>query len=120
MAPNASRMPHTSRIVYVALVGHSLVAISKFAAAGITGSSAMLREGFHSVVDMTNELLLLYGLHRASTKPDVEHPLGYGREIYFWSFVVALLIFTAGAGASFYEGITHNMHHEPIKQVHVT
>jgi len=116
----AKKNGHASRIVYVALVGNALVAVSKFSAAAITGSSAMLSEGFHSVVDITNEILLLYGLHRADARPDDEHPLGYGREIYFWSFVVALLIFTAGAGASFYEGVTHIMHPEPVRDAHVT
>lgn len=120
MARISSNKGHSSRIVYVALVGNILVAISKFIAAGLTGSSAMLSEGFHSIVDIANEALLLYGLHRAARKPDDEHPLGYGREIYFWSFVVALLIFTVGAGASFYEGITHILRPAPIRDVHVT
>ncbi len=117
-SPNNGRS--SSSIVYVALAGNILVAISKFIAAGITGSSAMLSEGFHSVVDITNEVLLLHGLRRGAMLPDDEHPLGYGREIYFWSFVVALLIFTAGAGASFYEGVTHILNPEPIRDVHVT
>lgn len=120
MARASAGHTQSSRIVYVALAGNSLVAISKFIAAGMTGSSAMLSEGIHSVVDITNEVLLLYGLRRGSMQPDDEHPLGYGREIYFWSFVVALLIFTAGAGASIYEGVTHMLNPEPIKDVHVT
>ncbi len=120
MTRTSPKVGYSSRIVYVALAGNTLVAISKFIAAGITGSSAMLSEGFHSLVDITNEVLLLYGLRRASKKPDDEHPLGYGREIYFWSFVVALLIFTAGAGASLYEGVSHILHPEPIKHAHVT
>jgi divalent metal cation (Fe/Co/Zn/Cd) transporter len=84
--------------------------LTKFGAAAWTGSSAMLSEGIHSVVDTGNEGLLLYGLRRAKIRPDREHPLGYGREIYFWSFVVALLVFAVGAGFSFYEGVAQIAH----------
>jgi cation diffusion facilitator family transporter len=91
--------------------------MTKFIAAAWTGSSAMLSEGIHSVVDSGNELLLLYGMHRGATRPDRDHPLGYGREIYFWSFVVALLIFTLGAGLSIYLGVVHILHPEPIQNV---
>jgi cation diffusion facilitator family transporter len=93
--------------IYAALAGNVAVAITKFIAAALAGSSSMLTEGIHSLVDSGNEVLLLYGEHRAKRPPDDLHPLGYGREIYFWSFVVALLIFTAGAGVSVYEGIAH-------------
>lgn len=88
----------------LALVGNVLVATTKVIAASVTGSSAMLSEAVHSIVDTANELLLLYGFRRASRRPDQIHPLGYGRELYFWSFVVALLIFALGAGVSLYEG----------------
>jgi cation diffusion facilitator family transporter len=84
-----------------------MIALTKFAAAGWTGSSAMMSEGVHSIVDSSNQLLLLYGMNRAAKPPDEDHPLGYGRELYFWSFIVALLIFSLGAGISFYEGIAH-------------
>jgi cation diffusion facilitator family transporter len=94
-------------VVYAALAGNLLVALTKFAAAAFTGSSAMLSEGVHSVVDTGNELLLLYGIHRAGRPADRGHPLGHGRELYFWSFVVALLVFAVGAGVSFYEGVMH-------------
>lgn len=107
-------------VIYVALIGNVLVAISKFIAAAVTGSSAMLSEGIHSVVDTTNELLLLYGIHKADARPDHEHPLGYGREVYFWSFVVALLIFTLGAGFSAYEGITHILNPRPIENPNIS
>lgn len=106
--PSGSRL-----VVYAALVGNLCIAIAKFVAAGLSGSSAMLSEGVHSLVDTTNELLLLYGLHRADKKPDTLHPFGYGRELYFWSFIVALLVFAAGAGVSAYEGIQHIRHPEP-------
>ncbi|WP_417309826.1 cation diffusion facilitator family transporter [Devosia sp.] len=102
-------------VVYAALVGNSLIAVTKFIAAGLTGSSAMLSEGVHSLVDTGNELLLLYGMHRAGKAPDHNHPFGYGRELYFWSFVVAVLIFALGSGVSLYEGIMHMLDPEPIE-----
>ena len=103
------------KVIYAAMVGNLLVAATKFGAAAWTGSSAMLSEGVHSVVDTGNSLLLLYGLHRAEKSPDHNHPLGYGREIYFWSFVVAVMVFALGAGVSFYEGVAHVLNPEPIR-----
>src|SRR5262249_7567543 len=94
-------------VIYAALVGNLLVGITKFCAAAWTGSSAMTSEGVHSLVDTMNQGLLLYGGWRSAQPSDERHPLGHGRELYFWSFIVALLIFSTGAGASFYEGITH-------------
>jgi len=101
--------------VYAALFGNVLVACTKIAAAVWTGSSAMTSEAIHSVVDTSNELLLLYGFHRASRPPDRLHPLGYGRELYFWSFIVALLLFALGAGVSLYEGVAHLMNPLPVE-----
>lgn len=95
------------KVIYAALAGNFMIALTKFGAAWWTGSSAMLSEGVHSVVDTSNQLLLLYGISRAAKPPDEDHPLGYGRELYFWSFIVALLIFSLGAGISFYEGLAH-------------
>jgi cation diffusion facilitator family transporter len=96
------------RFVLVAALAANLgIALAKFVAAALTGSSAMLTEGFHSAVDSTNQLLMLYGRKRSKRPPDDLHPLGYGRELYFWSFVVAILIFSTGAGLSIYEGIEH-------------
>ncbi len=89
------------KVIYAALAGNLMIALVKFVAAAWTGSSAMLSEGVHSVVDTTNQVLLLHGINRANKPPDDEHPLGYGRELYFWSFIVALLIFSLGAGVSF-------------------
>lgn len=111
---------HPSRpVIYAALAGNLMVALTKLAAALWTGSSAMMSEFLHSTVDMGNELLLLYGMHRADIRPDPEHPFGYGRELYFWSFVVVVLIFTLGAGMSIYEGVNHILHPELISNVHV-
>ncbi|MGS1012948.1 cation diffusion facilitator family transporter [Rhodanobacter sp. UC4450_H17] len=104
------------KVVYVALGGNLMIAIAKFVAAGLSGSSAMLSEGVHSLVDTVNEVLLLYGLHRAGMPPDRSHPFGYGRELYFWSFIVALLVLAAGAGVSFYEGVMHIREPEAIKR----
>jgi len=94
-------------VVLAALGGNVAIALTKFAAALIAGSSSMLTEAFHSTVDTFNEVLLLYGRKRARRPPDELHPLGHARELYFWGFVVALLIFTGGAGMSIYEGIEH-------------
>ncbi|MEE9238453.1 MAG: cation diffusion facilitator family transporter [Thermodesulfobacteriota bacterium] len=104
----------SKKVIYVALIGNALIAIIKFIAAAITGSSAMLSEAIHSLVDTCNQVLLLYGLKRAQRPPDKNFPFGYGKEIYFWSFIVAILIFALGAGISIYEGIIHLLHPKPI------
>jgi cation diffusion facilitator family transporter len=101
--------------VYAGLAGNLLVAITKGVAASWTGSSSMLAEAVHSLVDSGNEVLLLYGMHRASRPADATHPFGYGRELYFWSFVVALLIFALGAGVSIFEGVGHVLAPDEIR-----
>ena len=98
-----------------ALIGNFLVATTKAIAAYVTGSAAMASEAIHSIVDTANELLLLYGIRRSRLRPDDVHPLGYGRELYFWSFIVALMLFGAGACVSVIEGIAHIRHPEPIQ-----
>ena len=102
------------KVIFAALIGNALIAITKFTASVITGSSAMLSEAIHSLVDTGNQGLLLYGIKRANKPPDKAYPFGYGKEIYFWSFIVAILIFALGAGVSIYEGIRHIIAPKPI------
>ena len=114
-------MAHGSKaVVYAAVAGNFLVTVTKFGAATFTGSAAMFSEAIHSLVDTTNQLLLLYGIKRADRPPDESHPLGYGRELYFWSFVVALFMLTIGAGLTAYEGVQHVIHPVPIANAHVS
>jgi cation diffusion facilitator family transporter len=102
-------------VVYAAMAGDILVAITKIVAAVWTGSAAMASEAIHSVVDIGNEILLLYGIYRSRQRPDWIHPLGYGRELYFWSYVVALLVFALGAGFSIFEGVQRVLKPAPIE-----
>src|SRR5512140_817202 len=97
-----------SRIaVYGAMGANVAIAVTKFIVAGVTGSSAMLSEGIHSAVDTGNSVLLLVGMKLSARAPTLEHPFGHGKELYFWSLIVAVLIFGLGGGVSLYEGIVH-------------
>lgn len=100
LAPDAS-----TKVVYAALAGNVLVMLSKFVAAAMSGSSAMLTEAFHSSADTVNQVLLLIGNKRSQSRPDASHAFGYGMEIYFWTFVVAVIVLLAGGCASIYEGL---------------
>ena len=100
----------SKKVIYAALVGNSLIAVIKFIASAMTGSSAMLSEGIHSLVDTGNQVLLLLGIKRSQRPAGPKFPYGHGKEVYFWSFVVAILIFAVGAGISVYEGIKHLLH----------
>ncbi len=102
-------------VIIIALVGNLAIAVGKFIAAAITGSSAILSEGIHSVIDTGNEGLLLLGLHMAKKPADELHPFGHGKEVYFWSFVVAIMLFAVGSGVSVYEGFQNFLHPAHIK-----
>lgn len=109
-------MSHSSALtVYAAIAANIDIAISKFLAAFFTGSSAMLSEGIHSLVDTGNGALLLFGIRQSKKPPDDVHPFGHGKELYFWTLIVAILIFAVGGGMSIYEGITHLTHPSPLE-----
>ena len=111
-------MAGSSKIaIYGAIAANSAIAVSKFVAAGFTGSSAMLSEGIHSLVDTGNGILLLLGIRLSKKPADDDHPFGYGKEIFFWSFVVAILIFALGGGIAIYEGIRHLLHPRELTNV---
>ncbi len=112
---SAYRHMKTNIVLYGALFANLGIAVAKFVAAAVSGSSSMLTEGVHSLVDSGNQVLLLYGQSRAKRPPDALHPFGYGRELYFWAFVVAILIFAIGAGVSIYEGWSHIADPEPLR-----
>ena len=107
----------SKKVIFAALIGNTLIAITKFIAATLTGSSAMLSEGIHSLVDTGNQILLLHGMRQAEKPASEKFPFGHGKEIYFWAFAVAILIFAVGSGVSIYEGIQHILHPTPMKYV---
>lgn len=102
--------PDSKFVVYAAIVGNFAIAVTKFTAAAFTGSSAILTEGIHSIVDTGNGLLLLLGIRLSKRPADEQHPFGHGAELYFWPLIVAMLIFGVGGGVSIYEGIMHLLH----------
>ena len=109
-------MAESNKAIYAALAGNAAIAVTKFGAATITGSASMASEAVHSLVDTVNEVLLLYGKRRAARRPDRLHPFGYGRELYFWTFVVSIMVFSLGALVSIYQGISHIRDPEHLQQ----
>ena len=113
--------PSESPIAVIgALLANLAISAAKFVAAFMTGSSAMLAEGIHSLVDSANEVVLIIGVHRSRRPPDELHQFGHGKEIYFWTLVVAVLLFSIGGGLAFYEGLTHLLDPHPIDNVLVS
>ena len=104
----------SKKVIFAALIGNAVISVMKFAAAVFTGSSAMFSEGIHSLVDTGNQVLLLFGLRQAKKPADKRYPFGHGKEVYFWSFVVAILIFAVGSGLSIVKGLEHIKHPQVI------
>jgi cation diffusion facilitator family transporter len=109
----------SKKVIYAAMIGNALIAVAKFVGASVTGSSAMLSEGIHSLVDTGNQSLLLYGIARSKRPADAKHPFGYASEIYFWAFIVAILIFSIGAGISMYHGVEKVLNPHPVQAPNV-
>lgn len=105
----------SQKSIYSALIANLLIAITKFVAGGLSSSAAMISEGIHSLVDTINQLLLLFGIHQSKKPADALRPFGYGKELYFWSFIVSILIFGLGGGLSIYQGVTHIIHPDELK-----
>lgn len=116
---SSSSHSSTARAILYAFLANGGIAIAKSWAAWLTGSGSMLAEAIHSYADTGNQVLLYLGLRGSTKAPDAEHPLGYGKVTYFWSFIVATLLFSVGGLFSIYEGIHKYMHPEPLTQVWV-
>jgi len=110
MKPRARGISKSKLSIYAAIAGNMAIAITKFVAAAFTGSSAMLSEAIHSVVDTGNGWLMLFGVRKSRKPPDADHPFGHGHELYFWTLIVGVLVFAVGGGMSVYEGIQHILH----------
>ena len=110
MAARTRGISKSKIAIYAAIAGNMAIAVTKFVAAAFTGSSAMLSEAIHSVVDTGNGWLMLFGVRKSQKPPDSDHPFGHGHELYFWTLIVGVLIFAVGGGMSVYEGITHILH----------
>ncbi|MBW8685806.1 cation diffusion facilitator family transporter [Chitinophaga rhizophila] len=108
-------MAANNKTIYTALAANLLIAVIKFISGAATSSSAMISEGVHSLVDTTNQVLLLFGIRRSKRSPDERRPFGYGKEVYFWSFIVSILIFGIGGCISFYQGVIHIKHPPPLE-----
>ena len=108
-------MATTHKSIYSALAANLLISITKFIAGAFSNSAAMISEGIHSLVDTVNQILLLYGLKQSQKPADSLRPFGYGKELYFYSFIVSILIFGLGGGISIYQGVTHVLHPEPLE-----
>jgi len=109
----------TTTVVRIALGCNLALAAAKFTACVWTGSSAMLSEAIHSLVDTSNQALLLYGIKQSKRPPDANHPFGYSRELYFWSFIVAILLFSLGAGVAIFEGVDKLLHPHKIENARI-
>ena len=109
-------MAESNKAILAAMAGNAAIAVTKFGAAAVTGSASMASEGVHALVDTINQVLLLYGKKRARQRPDKLHPFGYGRELYFWTFVVAVMVFALGALVSIYQGVTHILEPEHLQK----
>jgi cation diffusion facilitator family transporter len=113
--PAMKSKPASKKSIYSALIANLLIAITKFVAGALSSSAAMISEGIHSLVDTINQLLLLFGIHQSKRPADALRPFGYGKELYFWSFIVSILIFGLGGGLSIYQGITHIIHPDELR-----